>query len=136
MKITKVLVADYANVTREGKLNVLGIFTTINALSFPVIHPQMQLIYMWECNPSEAGRKKKIEIELRDADGKRNFLLEGEFEVPTAHLARTVQGNEIVVLNNLSFEKPGSYVFNILVNGDPKEEVTFELSRVPLPKKG
>ena len=65
MEITKALVADYANVAEGGKLNVLGIFTTIFTASFPAVHPSMQLIFMWEASKVEAGRKKQIEIQLR-----------------------------------------------------------------------
>jgi len=33
------LVADYANVTDNGKLNVMGIFQRLHAREFPARHP-------------------------------------------------------------------------------------------------
>ncbi len=35
MKLLLILAADYANITGDGKLNVMGIFRDINAYIFP-----------------------------------------------------------------------------------------------------
>ena len=107
MEITKALVADYANVADGGKLNVLGIFSTIFSRSFPTVHPAMQLIFMWEASKIEAGRKKEIEMQLCDADGKVILSLGGEFQLPEGISGKRIYGNQILPLNNLKFEKPG-----------------------------
>jgi len=44
MKLTLFLAADYANITREGKLNVMGIFNDIYARTFPARHSSMHLV--------------------------------------------------------------------------------------------
>ena len=38
------LCADYANLTGDGKLNIMGIFSTIFATQFPARHPSMHII--------------------------------------------------------------------------------------------
>ncbi len=131
MEVTKALLADYANIAEGGKLNVLGIFTTIFVASFPTVHPQMQLIFMWEANRSESGRKKQIEIELCDADGKKLLGLGGELQLPEAPSGKQIYGNQILTLNNLKFEKTGEYVFNILIGGEHKAEAPFEVLSPP-----
>ena len=40
MEVKVALLADGANVSREGKLNLLGIFDTLFARSFPTTHPR------------------------------------------------------------------------------------------------
>jgi hypothetical protein len=79
MKITLAVLADYANITREGKLNILGIFDAINTQDFPVTHPQMQLVMRFEADVSEAGKAKKLEIKLMDDDGRTVCVLNGSF---------------------------------------------------------
>ena len=134
MEITKALVADYANVAEGGKLNVLGIFTTIFAAGFPTVHPSMQLIFMWEASKVEAGRKKQIEIQLCDADGKKVLSIGGEFQLPDGISGKRIYGNQILNLNHVKFEKAGEYVFNILINDEHKAEAPFEV--IPIPSKG
>ena len=137
MKITKALLADYANITREGKLNVLGIFQTIGAITFPVRHPQMQLIFMWSADPTEAGRDRQIEIQMCDADGKKILGLTGPFKVPPPpQPGKMVEGNEILNLNGLVFEKAGAYKFNILVDNDLEGEASFDVVLVTPPPAG
>ena len=133
MNITKALLADYANITREGKLNVLGIFQTIGALSFPTAHPQMQLIFMWSADPTESNRERQIEIQLCDSDGKKILGLSGPFRVPQGAPGRVVEGNEILNLNNLVFEKSGTYEFKILIDNDCKYSAPFDVVQVTPP---
>ena len=51
MELTLALLADYANISREGKLNIMGIFEQIFALSFPAVHAQLQLVLRLESSP-------------------------------------------------------------------------------------
>ncbi|MDX6770803.1 MAG: hypothetical protein SF051_14805 [Elusimicrobiota bacterium] len=134
MDIPLVLLADYANVSREGKLNVLGIFTTIHARNFPAIHPQLQIVIMWEASRTESGRKKKLEIQLRDQDGGKMFAVGGEFVIPEGVPGKRIQGNNIVVLNGVKFEKPGDYTFHVLINDEEKGEAVLAVAPI-LPAK-
>jgi hypothetical protein len=65
MKIIFSVLADSANITREGKLNILGIFDSIQVQQFPVTHPQMQLVMRFEADRAEAGKSKKAEVPLK-----------------------------------------------------------------------
>jgi hypothetical protein len=130
MEITKALVADYANVEQSGKLNVLGIFSVIRSANFPFIHPQMQLIFMWEAGRVESGTAKQIEVHLTDADGKKLVGISGQFKVPEGKSGKRISGNHIVILNNIKFEKAGEHVFNILINGELKAQAEFEVVQI------
>lgn len=57
MNVSLALVADYANISREGKLNILGIFDRIAAQSVPAVHSQMQLIMRLEADRAESERE-------------------------------------------------------------------------------
>ena len=56
MQVKLALLADYANVTAEGKLNILGIFDRINVVGVPAVHPQMHFILRLEAHPAEWDR--------------------------------------------------------------------------------
>lgn len=125
---TKIAVlADYANVTKEDKLNLLGLFTKINAPALPWVHPQMQLVVVFEAGPPEWETRKQIEIKLLDADGAEKWALRGEQKLPKGEAGRPVTLNLILALNNLRFETAGDYSFAVLVAGETKATVPFQV---------
>lgn len=130
MDVKQVILADYANVSREGKLNVLGIFTQIFVRAFPVVHAQMQLIVSWQAARAESGKAKKLEVQLVDEDGKKLFTVGGEFVVPEGQPGRIISGNHIMGFNGVKFEKPGQHAFHVLFNDDLKGSATCDVIQI------
>jgi hypothetical protein len=122
MQVKLALLADYANVTAEGKLNILGIFDRINVNDVPAVHPQMHLILRLEAHPAERERTHNIEIRLYDPDGQTVFEVRGDI-VPQGSPGQTIATNQILTLNNLQLTKTGGYTFVVFVNNDLKSEV-------------
>jgi hypothetical protein len=122
MQVKLALLADYANVTAEGKLNILGIFDRISVHEVPVVHPQMHLILRIEAHPAERDRVHNVEIRLYDPDGQTVFEVKGDV-VPQGSVGQTVATNQILTLNNLQLAKAGGYTFVVLVNNDLKSEI-------------
>ncbi len=133
MKVTLAVLADYANITREGKLNILGIFDVIHAQNFPMTHPQMQLVMRFEADIAEAGKTKKLEIKLMDADGKTLFVLNGSFTLGQGQPGEVMVSNQILTINMMKFENPGSYEFKILINDELKAEVPLKVVKYTPP---
>ena len=127
MKVGFAVLADGANISREGKLNILGIFDSIQVQQFPVTHPQMQLVMRFEADRAEGGRTKKVEVQLMDEDGQKLFVLGGEFTLGTGQPGETIGSNHILTINMMKFEHPGDYEFQILINGELKAEVPLKL---------
>ncbi|MCI0436076.1 MAG: hypothetical protein L0271_20905 [Gemmatimonadetes bacterium] len=122
MNVKLALLADYANVTAEGKLNILGIFDRISVQELPAVHPQMHLVLRIEAHPAERDRLHNIEIRLHDPDGQTVFDVKGDI-VPHGSPGQTISTNQILTLNNLQLTKLGGYVFVVFVNNDLKSEV-------------
>jgi hypothetical protein len=122
MQVKLALLADYANVTAEGKLNILGIFDRISVQEIPAVHPQMHLILRREAHQAERERAHNVEIRLYDPDGQTVFDIKGDV-VPHGQAGHTIATNQILTLNNLQLNKAGGYTFVVLVNNDLKSEV-------------
>jgi hypothetical protein len=132
LHVKMAVLADYANVTAEGKLNVLGIFDRINMVQVPSIHPQMYLVLRVEAHPAERDRAHKIEIRLHDPDGQTIFDVNGDI-VPHGEGPQPTSTNQILTLNNLQLEKVGAYNFVIFINNDLKLELPLHVEFVTLP---
>src|SRR5918911_4363143 len=124
MELTLALLADYANISREGKLNIMGIFEQIHAPNFPAVHAQMQLVIRLEASPFEAGMHE-VRVTFIDADGHELFAMAGLLNIPESTAGQNVSINQIFVLNGTVLPKAGVYEFVISLSAE-------ELGRVPL----
>lgn len=131
MKVPLALLADYANIAREDKLNVMGVFNRILAKEFPTVHAEMRLVFRLEAEPSERGRDATVEIKLLDADANVLHHVKGRVGVPQESRQPTIEIIQILRLTGLVFEKPGDYRFDILVDGDLKANVPFTVEQLP-----
>lgn len=62
-------IADAANISREGKLNILGAFNTIYAAQLPVSWPSLVFVVKLEMS---AGDPDTFEFRFRVVDGEGN----------------------------------------------------------------
>jgi hypothetical protein len=131
MEVSLAVLADYANVTKEGKLNVMGLFTHINARVIPYIHPQMLLVWEAEAGPAEWGTRKDVEIKLLDEAANQILSVRGNLEVPRGEPGRPVRINSLMGFNNVKFDAEGDYEFAILIGGETKKNVSFRVSYAP-----
>lgn len=130
MRVKLALVADHANVTAEGKLNILGIFDRIKVNALPAVHPQMHLVLRFEAHPVERERIHNVEIRLHDPDGHTVFEVKGDV-VPHGQPGQTIASNQILTLNNLQLAKSGGYTFAVFVNNDLKTELALGVEVAP-----
>jgi hypothetical protein len=120
------LLADAANVSREGKLNILGSFDRIYGSKFPLTWPRMVLVTRFVASAAEFGTEKSIEIVTMDADGKRLGTASGKMTLPKGQAGRQLKINHVLPMT-MTFPAPGQYSIEILVNGEPKATVPLEV---------
>lgn len=118
------VLADTANVTREGKLNVIGTFDTIGAKSFPVQHLQMVFVFRLQADWEDSGKTYSIVVRLVDQDGQKVLPdLEGEVEIPDIEPGEYHSANQIMNLTGVVFEHSGKYKFEVRI---PEADVVHE----------
>lgn len=130
MEVPYAFLADSANYSQEGKINVLGIFNRLSAPKFPTTHPSMSFVMRLEASPAEAGQTKKVEIHIMDEDGKRLGTLSADLEIPQEESGRRTIIDSILAIKMFKFPHPGVYSFTVLVGGEPKKEVTLEIVQI------
>ena len=130
MEIKLAALADAANVSQEGTLNLLGIFNAVNATAFPSVHLSAQLVLNLEASSVEAGRSQKLEIVFCDADGNKQGSIAATFIVPKGQAGYSIKMNHIFAIPPMKFEKPGDYVFHIMINNEEKARMPLQVSLV------
>lgn len=125
MDVTVAVLADYANVSKDGKLNIMGTFQEINATELPFQLPQMYLVLSFIAGPAEFGSTKNLRVVLLHSDGQEVFALEAQMQVPVnaARPGRRAYINETIGLAGVPFQQAGDYAFSILVGDDEKATV-------------
>src|SRR3990170_3643486 len=96
MEVAFALLADAANVSREGKLNILGSFDRIFGSKFPLTWPRMVLVTRFLASPAEYGTEKALEIVTVNADGQRLGSAKGRMKVPSPQSGRELKINHVL----------------------------------------
>jgi hypothetical protein len=130
MRLQLLLAADCANLTGDGKLNIMGVFNQINAVKFPAKHPSMYLIIKLEAELGEYGKTKDIAVLFQDEDGKQILELSATAKVPSGGGGRRPEVNLILNFPDLIFPTPGAYQFVILANQEYKGDLTIYANQI------
>lgn len=132
IQVPLALLADYANVSREGKVNILGVFDQIYARSVPALHPQMQLVFTVIGDRSEAKKEHKIKIELIDQDATETAVkIEGKFKFPLPKAGEEARINQIIILNHVVFNKYDEYSCKIVIDDEVKRSIALKVIPPP-----
>ena len=130
--MTLAQLADYSNVSREGKLNILGIFNRILTQRMPAQHPSMQLVLQFQPAVPDVDREHDIEINCMGPDGGEPiFELKGSFIIQrdaTSPVPAAV--NQVIDIKNLTFKEFGGHTFSIFVDNDLKSTIGLEIVRI------
>lgn len=117
--------AEYAMVSNDGKLSIMGIYDSIQAAEFPAVSPRMFLIAQFKAEPDEYGQVFEIHFQLVNENGDNVVSLNGAGEVPDSDMGLSVLLNQVVTLNNIQFERPGMYAFRAYLDGELAVEMPF-----------
>jgi hypothetical protein len=121
------LLADEANVSQEGKLNVLGVFDRIAANAFPTVHPKMVFVFRVQAEYADAGQQYAVRVRLMDEDGAALFEASGDIVAPQVAPGEYVTANQVFTLVGTQFPRPGSYKFVVHLGELPPHETPLTL---------
>lgn len=132
MKTRIAVLADYASISIDHKLNVLGIFSSINASETPTPPTPMKLVTQFEFDSSEVGQKQ-IKIALVNADGQELFAINGAAEIRPTPDGRPALLNQILDLSTVALPAFGEYEFRVLLDGRTEAEIPLTVLKLTAP---
>jgi hypothetical protein len=113
MKLIYALLCDQAFLSIDRKVNIIGVFETINAPSFPVTHQKFTLVGSIE--PSKP--KFKMAVDIVSATSASVLKEPQEREVSLPETTKTRNFNFIIDVLNTTFPEMGNYQVKILIDG-------------------
>src|SRR5207247_4167432 len=129
MDVGLAVLTDFASVTQEGKLNILGIFGEVNPPSLPFALPLMYLVLVFDASPAEVGAEKSVRVVMLDGEGREGLRIENTMAVPpSGRPGRRATFNAILALQGVTFQQAGDYQFSILINGEDKRSVPLRFN--------
>ena len=137
METLVLLAADYASMGMGIKLNVMGIFNSINAARFPMRHPSMYVIAKLGVEFGEQRGKRQVSIKLIDQDGHdvRQFVRQ-EVEVKNSMSERRAEFNFLLEVRDLILPAPGTYSIVVVVDDEPIRELPIIVNQIRKPAAG
>lgn len=140
MQLKFILVADAANVSREGKLNIAGEFNTMFGTTLPLVWPFMVIVVRLEAHPGE-GPDHAAQFRVTDQDG--HPILESPPMPINFHGGGSgipARADLRLALAGVAFPQFGDYTVHLLVDGVQRGDTTMYVRRrtdVPqLPHRG
>lgn len=131
MDVTMGLMAEAANTTADGRLNVLGAFTTLPFTEFPASVPRACLVVRFEVVDADWGADQWISVSVYgDTD---DVLARADAHVTLPEERPASAGLAFFqqfTFTNLRLDAPGDYEVVVEVNDDPKESVIFTAAQI------
>ena len=118
-------ICDYAFRAEGGKACIIGIFSSINAPSFPFAHPHMVLAIQLR---GQAHEVLAIHVEVGRPNGDRLAGVD-------ANISAGADGGALLNVNlmGLKFPEPGRYTVKVLSGAQPLASQSFHLRKAPAP---
>ena len=123
------VLADEANVSQEGKLNLMGIFDRIAAPEFPVVHPKLVFAFRVEAEFADSGRMFPVRVSMEDDDGTVLFDASGEMMAPHVAPGEFSTANQLFALVGVQFPHAGTYRFVVQVGDVPRHETPLHVQQ-------
>lgn len=126
MEIEIFTLSDFAQ-DNGGRLTIVGTFDQIASKTFPATHPSCSLSCRLRFAAKEAG-EHFFRLKLIDSAGNDLVTpIEGNINVNIPAQQQYAGLNIVVNLNQLKFEKPGRYSFELYINNDWKTGLPLTL---------
>ena len=122
MHIAFALFADAANLSQEGKLNILGVFDAVQVGALPSIHPRATIVVRLKGSPADAG-VHVLQMRWVNPRGDELWSSTGQVEVGAPPMGVSEMDLPLIASIDLPLDVGGMYTLRIALD----DTVTAEL---------
>ena len=127
MHISFALFADAANISQEGKLNIMGVFDAVQVAALPTMHPRATLVVRLKATRDDLG-SHALGLSWINPRGTELWTSAGEVNVgtPPSHVGE--MDLPIVAAIDLPIDQPGGFMMRIALDGQIAIEVPLQVT--------
>jgi len=126
MHVTFALFADAANLSQEGKLNILGVFDAVQVTAIPSVHPRAHLVVRLKGNRADIGIHT-MTLQWINPSGTELWNSAGEIDVSAPPATVTEMDFPIVAPVDLPLDSSGGYTMRISLDNEPRADVRLQV---------
>ena len=129
MQVAFAIFADAANLSQEGKLNVLGVFDALQVGSLPAVHPRAHLVVHLKGSTSDVGRHT-VTLRWINPAGSELWTSTGELNVGQPPAGVTEMDLPLIAQIDLPIDETGSYHMTVSLDERKSVDVPVQVRTV------
>ena len=126
MQVVFALFADAANLSQEGKLNVLGVFDALQVGSLPAMHPRAHLVVHFKGSGADVGRHT-VTLRWINPKGSELWTSTGELNVGQPPTGVTEMDLPLIAQIDLPIDAAGAYRMTVSLDNRQSAEVPVQV---------
>jgi hypothetical protein len=131
MHVTFAMFADAANLSQEGKLNILGVFDALQVATLPTVHPRASLVVRLKGARIESGTHT-VSLQWLNPSGVELWSSIGQLDVAAPPPNVNEMDMPLIANVDLPLDEPGAYTMRIALDSHPSADLTLQV-RAPAP---
>jgi len=116
MHVSFALFADAANLSQEGKLNILGVFDAVHVGQFPALHPRATFVVRLKADPIDVG-VHDMTLRWLNPRGIELWSSSAELAINAPPTQTTEMDMPIIIQLDLPLDVVGDYTMRVELGG-------------------
>lgn len=126
MQVSFALFADAANLSQEGKLNILGVFDALQVAGLPALHPRAHLVMHLKGTARDVG-SHTITLRWLSPSGTELWSSSGDLNVGAPPPGVAEMDLPLIASIDLPIEAAGPYLMSIAIDSHPTCDVPVQV---------
>ena len=126
MHIAFALFADAANLSQEGKLNILGVFDALHVGALPAVHPRATLVLRLKGGRDDVGTHA-LRLEWCNPSGNELWSSAGELNVTALPAGVSEVDMPLIAALDLPIDRAGEYTLRVAIDDAVKTAVSLQV---------
>src|SRR4051812_3028960 len=135
MQVSFALFADAANLSQEGKLNILGVFDALQVATLPALHPRATLVVHLKGSVADAGTHR-VSLQWMSPSGSELWSSDGELGVATPPSGVLDMDFPLIAQLDLPLDLAGGYVMRVGLDGEMHAEIPLQVRSAQVTAQG
>jgi hypothetical protein len=129
MHVQFALFADAANVSQEGKLNILGVFDALHVGQLPSLHPRATFVVRLKAIPEDEG-PHGVGLEWVNPVGEMLWSSRGELTVGSPPVGSDGIDVPLLAVVDLPMDVPGVYTMIVAIDDVEAARTSLHVNQV------